>query len=318
MDNQREDNRSQQLRIYESLFHSAKIDHDDFLIPPHDFAREKYFRRLRPRPGERLLEIGIGLTPFLYRASREYGLNCYGLDFTQASLMSQSAAFPGALHLVRADGEHLPFPGGAFDHIVSISVIEHLTDYPAAFAEIRRVLKPGGRALIQMPCKDFRYSLFGKLKSHETLRDEPWFRDLKHSIGHDFDRIPTRQGWKDLIRGSGLKVEKAMAVDIVLDAFLMYYGFEWIKRAYSKAIRSKSGKRPSANPSGQGMPSASASGTGSRALSCIQVYSWKRKIIGFLWKRIFLEAYWRLSFPERLFPDRAIGASVYFELSKPD
>jgi len=174
-----------------------------------------------------------------------------------------------------------------------------------------------------MPCKDFRYSLFGRLKSYEALRAEPWFRDLKNSIGHDFDRIPTRQGWKELIRASGLRVEKTMGVDIVLDSFLMYYVFAGIRKAYAKAIRWKSRKLFSGGagkadfPIGQA-PVTTRQAPDPRPAPRIQTYSWKRKAIGFLWRRIFLEAYWLLCLPERLFPERGIGASVYFVIAKPD
>ncbi len=45
----------------------------------------------------------------------------------------------------------LPFPDGAFDEVVFSQVIEHLPRKPQILAEIRRVLRPGGRLIIGTP-----------------------------------------------------------------------------------------------------------------------------------------------------------------------
>jgi SAM-dependent methyltransferase len=47
-----------------------------------------------------------------------------------------------------ADAEALPHDDASFDLVVGHAVIHHLPDPPAAFAEFRRVLKPGGRLVI--------------------------------------------------------------------------------------------------------------------------------------------------------------------------
>jgi malonyl-CoA O-methyltransferase len=44
--------------------------------------------------------------------------------------------------------ERLPFADGAFDRVVSGLVLEHLKNLGAFFGEARRVLKPGGRAVV--------------------------------------------------------------------------------------------------------------------------------------------------------------------------
>lgn len=48
------------------------------------------------------------------------------------------------LHFVRADGQALPFPNGAFDMVLSHAVIEHVADAALYLRELARVLKPGG------------------------------------------------------------------------------------------------------------------------------------------------------------------------------
>lgn len=48
------------------------------------------------------------------------------------------------LHFALADGMALPFPGGAFDLVLSHAVIEHVADAPLYLRECARVLAPGG------------------------------------------------------------------------------------------------------------------------------------------------------------------------------
>jgi malonyl-CoA O-methyltransferase len=72
------------------------------------------------------------------------------VDFS-AGMMEKARAKPGAdrvLFLVHDLHERLPFTDGAFDRVVSGLVLEHLHDLGAFFAEARRVLKPGGRAVV--------------------------------------------------------------------------------------------------------------------------------------------------------------------------
>jgi SAM-dependent methyltransferase len=54
---------------------------------------------------------------------------------------------------VRSNLEHLPFKDGTIDVIISMSVVEHLTNPVASFRELARVLKPKGVMIAQTPSK---------------------------------------------------------------------------------------------------------------------------------------------------------------------
>jgi malonyl-CoA O-methyltransferase len=72
------------------------------------------------------------------------------VDFS-LGMMEKGRAKTGAekvRFLVHDLHERLPFADGAFDAVVSGLVLEHLHDLDAFFAEARRVLKPGGRAVV--------------------------------------------------------------------------------------------------------------------------------------------------------------------------
>jgi SAM-dependent methyltransferase len=103
--------------------------------------------RARLRPGDRILDAGCGDSIFpVYLAGLGHHVAAVDLDFSGTL---------GALHDVpvgytRADLTGLPYRDGAFDTIFCISVIEHLPDAAItdAMAELRRVLRDGGRLLL--------------------------------------------------------------------------------------------------------------------------------------------------------------------------
>lgn len=61
------------------------------------------------------------------------------------------AKFATELPRVRCSATALPFPDASFDFIFSSSVLEHIRDREAAFAEIKRCLRPGGVMVHVMP-----------------------------------------------------------------------------------------------------------------------------------------------------------------------
>jgi len=79
---------------------------------------------------------------------------------------------PAKLSFVQYDGVHFPFADGEFDTVFSWSAFEHVADVPAVLAEIRRVLRPGGHAFVQVfPWFHHRYG------SHLTdWIAEPYFQ----------------------------------------------------------------------------------------------------------------------------------------------
>jgi SAM-dependent methyltransferase len=63
--------------------------------------------------------------------------------------------------VVRAEGERLPYASAAFDLVLSHEVLEHVGDDRAAAAEILRVLRPGGRAVIFVPNRGYPFETHG-------------------------------------------------------------------------------------------------------------------------------------------------------------
>jgi SAM-dependent methyltransferase len=124
-------------------------------------------------PRGRLLEIGCGAgTDHSELASSAARTVAVDLAQKGARLTKQRLSLEGADMLSAvADGEHLPFPDGAFDEIYSFGVIHH-TDHPGQVArEMYRVLRPGGRFLVGIY---HRWSVFTLLKLGDYLLKGRW------------------------------------------------------------------------------------------------------------------------------------------------
>ncbi|UUV32422.1 class I SAM-dependent methyltransferase [Amycolatopsis roodepoortensis] len=98
--------------------------------------------------GRRILDAGCGAGP-LFEALRERGAIMTGFDSSAKMLELARRRLGDDAALQVADiGAPLPFPDGAFDDVIASLVLHYLEDWTAPLAEIRRVLKPGGRLIM--------------------------------------------------------------------------------------------------------------------------------------------------------------------------
>lgn len=163
------------------------------------------------RPG-RALDIGAaggGNT----RVLRARGWQPIALEYSEDG--AQVAAERG-LHVMRADARHLPLPSRSLDLVVAFDILEHIEEDRLAAAEIRRTLRPGGTALIAVPCDMKLWSAHDVAVGHvrrysrETLTavidkaglviDELWSWNVvlrpvaawrrRKSTGSDLDHLP--------------------------------------------------------------------------------------------------------------------------------
>jgi arsenite methyltransferase len=105
-------------------------------------------------PGERVLDIGVGPGFLAAEIAAEVGAGgrVCGIDVSDSMLAVAATREPGpeaaTLELARGNAEEIPYDDGSFHVVVTTQVLEYVPDVPRALAEIHRVLRPGGRALL--------------------------------------------------------------------------------------------------------------------------------------------------------------------------
>lgn len=96
-----------------------------------------------------LLDVGTGTGDIAYTALQHNPtLHAVGTDFTYEMMATGVGKVPGLiLPFAQADAYTLPFPDNTFDAVVSGFLVRNVVDRVAAFREMARVTKPGGRVV---------------------------------------------------------------------------------------------------------------------------------------------------------------------------
>lgn len=122
---------------------------------PHPIiTRERLRSVLRPQPGERLLEIGVGTGYYSCELAEWVApggtLELFDLQQEFLDHVMRAAGERGLSNLVPTlgDATRLPYDDASVDAVVLTAVLGEIPDTAAALREIRRVLKPGGRLVV--------------------------------------------------------------------------------------------------------------------------------------------------------------------------
>jgi SAM-dependent methyltransferase len=133
----------------EYLLSSALEGYEDYLVGAVSVLKRRELDLLDVRADQRVLDLGCGRGDVLAELVRR-GCRPVGVDYSWAAASLSRALVGNAGLVIQADGVALPFPTGSFDRVLLGDVIEHLA-WPLAvqaLAEVRRILAPGGRALV--------------------------------------------------------------------------------------------------------------------------------------------------------------------------
>jgi SAM-dependent methyltransferase len=146
--------------------------------------------------GLAVLDLGCGTGRHALRLAAA-GANVTAVDFSEG-MLAEARRKPGAgavRFLVHDLHDPLPMPAGSFDLVVSGLVLEHLRDLGGFFREARRMLRPGGRAVVSAmhPAMFLRGSQarFTDPESGQVVQPG----SLPHSFG-DFIMATVRAGFR--------------------------------------------------------------------------------------------------------------------------
>ncbi|MBI3818221.1 MAG: class I SAM-dependent methyltransferase [Planctomycetes bacterium] len=98
--------------------------------------------------GKRLLDAGCGIG-FFSEVARGQGARVVSLDFSAQALRVYKKRGGGGASLLAGSVEELPFQNDSFDFAMAIDVIEHLYKPRTLLSELYRVVKPGGRVIVE-------------------------------------------------------------------------------------------------------------------------------------------------------------------------
>lgn len=129
------------------------------------------------RPGDRVLEIGFGpgigiecVSHRLAGQGRIVGIDPSDVMMEMARARNAELIGKGVVTLVRGTVDRIPYEDGFFDKAYAMNSYQLWPDNTAGLAEIRRVLKPGGRLLL---------SFYGPAK--KEIARELVVEQLKHA-----------------------------------------------------------------------------------------------------------------------------------------
>lgn len=180
----------------------TNLEHEDASSPWYQLVRE----RIGDPSGQRILEVACGRGGYV-RELACAGAHVTGCDFSFAALRAATAKLqavnvPPSTGLIQGDAQNLPFADNSFDILVSCETVEHLPDARAAFAEMHRVTRPGGRLFLTTPnYANFMgvYELYAKVRHPGRRDDQPfdrrqWFAQILRGV--------RRAGW-EILRTDG-------------------------------------------------------------------------------------------------------------------
>ena len=98
--------------------------------------------------GRSVLDVGCGTGATLACLVRDFGVRGFGVDPSPKMIEVARANTPPSVELAVAGGEAIPYADESFERAIMTFVVHHL-DRPQAFAEIFRILRPGGRLTIK-------------------------------------------------------------------------------------------------------------------------------------------------------------------------
>lgn len=159
-------------RVFTEAFSTVPLEQSIGKCENYELA--PLFKRILPSR-QPILEAGCGAGRFVGWFARQ-GWNAAGIDWSQALCARARGAIPAA-DFVSGDLRSLPFRNGVFGSIVALGSIEHVSEGPlGALGEFRRVLRPGGLAIVTVPF-DGPLSRFGR-RTRGAVRNSRFVRRL--------------------------------------------------------------------------------------------------------------------------------------------
>jgi SAM-dependent methyltransferase len=139
---------------------------------------------LQGRRRPRILDVGCGTGANLEMLA-QFG-ETEGVDVSEDALAFCRARGLDQVKLGAAEG--LPYADGSFDLVTALDVVEHLDDDAGGLSEMRRVLRPGGRALLFVPAFMWLWGVQDDVSHHRRRYTLPQLTERVRAAGFAVER----------------------------------------------------------------------------------------------------------------------------------
>ncbi|MEA3263142.1 MAG: bifunctional demethylmenaquinone methyltransferase/2-methoxy-6-polyprenyl-1,4-benzoquinol methylase UbiE [Pseudomonadota bacterium] len=198
--------------VFSSVAKKYDVMNDAMSVGMHRLWKDKFVRRVKPRPGEQILDMAGGTGDIAFRMAAQ-GAQVTVSDINQDMLDVgiERAMERGLDSLVwsRQNAEELSFPSRFFDAYTIAFGIRNVTRIDHALAEAHRVLKHGGRFY----CLEFSTTEWPGFKEVYDLYSHKLVPKIGEAIAGDADsyryliesirRFPTMPEFEQMIRAAG-------------------------------------------------------------------------------------------------------------------
>ncbi len=202
--------------VFSSVASRYDLMNDAMSAGLHRLWKDRFVARVKPRPGEAILDMAGGTGDIAFRLARA-GANVTVADINQdmldvgveRAMQRGTAEYPGSLVWSRQNAEVLDYLDRQFDAYTIAFGIRNVTDIPAALAEAQRVLKFGGRffclefSTVEWPGFKQAYDLYSRSLVPQLGKviagDEASYRYLVESIR----RFPPMPQFEQMLRAAG-------------------------------------------------------------------------------------------------------------------
>lgn len=176
------------------FFHSVDYDHAS---TNYDLSRKApetgvrwLVRLLNPLTNAIVLDVGCGTANYLFQL-KGLPIHGVGLDLSAGMLTQARSKDPNAM-LIQANATFMPFLGEAFDAVYCVQAFHHISDRGAFLSEASRLLRNGGRFVIES-C------------SHEQLSTFSCYHYFPRGLDIDRLRIPDLDEILNLLSTAGFR-----------------------------------------------------------------------------------------------------------------
>jgi len=146
---------------------------------------------LEAKPSELILDIGTGSGRIAREIISETKSNVIAIDAERLAVQSAKKRDFTGYGMVIADGQYLPFKSSCFDGIICIRALKYFPDYILGISEMGRVLKSGGRLVVDLS------SVLG----YETI-----FRYITHALSARRSHVFNFYKMEKLLRNQKLSI----------------------------------------------------------------------------------------------------------------